>query len=144
MTDVHTPGQTDQTPAPDWRELRREERERRRAARRSGTGAWIGGVVLILLGVVFLLQNLGALELDNWWALFILIPAIGSFAGAWNAYRNSGGQLTGTVIGPLIGGLVLTAVAAAFLFELDWGKIWPLFIILAGIGALVGALARQE
>lgn len=37
-------------------------------------GAWIPGLALIGLGVVFLIQNYLGREIHNWWALFILIP----------------------------------------------------------------------
>jgi riboflavin transporter FmnP len=102
-------------------------------------GPWIGGVVLILLGLIFLVQNLSGAQLGNWWALFILIPAIGSLAAAWRAHQTHG-RLTAAARGPLIGGLVLTLVALIFLLNLNWGQVWPLFLILAGLGALLAAL----
>ena len=34
------------------------------------------GLVLILLGALFLLQRTGMVSLHNWWAIFILIPGI--------------------------------------------------------------------
>jgi hypothetical protein len=42
------------------------------------SGNWIGGAVLIGLGIIFLLQNFMNISLANWWALFIMIPAIGA------------------------------------------------------------------
>jgi len=121
----------------DRRAARRARRAERRAARYGG--AWLVGAALIILGVIFMLQNMGALQLNNWWALFFLLPAAGSFATAYGSYRNQG-RFTATSRGALIGGLVLTALAALFLFDLDWGKLWPVLLILAGIGALVNAL----
>ena len=52
---------------------------------------------MILLGVAFLLRTTGTFDfpLNNWWALFILIPAIGAFDTALRIYRNSNNQLTG-------------------------------------------------
>ena len=45
-------------------------------AGKSRRSSWIGGVILVFLGVLFLLQNIGWLARDgNWWAVFILIPA---------------------------------------------------------------------
>jgi hypothetical protein len=126
----------------DPREMRREERRQRRAERR-GAGGWVGGAVLVILGLVFLLRNTGIFELENWWALFILIPALGSFATAWNNYRNSGGRLTAAVRGPLIGGFILLMVSAAFLFGLDFGLLWPVFLILGGIALLFNALGSS-
>lgn len=132
-------------PEKDWREGRREQRRERREARREGRGSsgWIGGVVLILLGLFFLLQNFSNFELQNWWALFILIPAVSSFANAWNLYRDSGSQFTSAVTRPLLGGTILTFVAAIFLFGIDFGIFWPVLIILGGLMILFnGLLAR--
>jgi multidrug transporter EmrE-like cation transporter len=106
--------------------------------RRKNT-AWIGGAVLIVIGIVFLLQNISGINLGNWWALFILIPALGSLATAWRIYRTHG-RLTSAARGPLVGGVILLLVAAIFLFNLDWGKVWPLFLIIAGVGALATSL----
>jgi hypothetical protein len=119
-----------------WRAERRAWREERRAARRAN-GAWVGGAVLIALGVIFLLQNAGLMTLHNWWALFILIPAFGSFATAYTLYRNSGDRLTYSARGSLIGGLILTFVAGAFLFELSFGVFLPMVLIIAGVGLLL-------
>jgi hypothetical protein len=102
---------------------------------------WLIGVVLIVIGIIFLLQNIRGFPIGNWWALFILIPAIGSLITAWRVYRANG-RLTAAVRGPLVGGFILLLVACAFLFNLDWGKVWPFFLIIAGIGALLGALLR--
>ncbi len=104
---------------------------------RSHSNNWLGGVILIAIGVIFLFSNISGFYLNNWWALFILIPAIGSFGKAWNGYRENG-RLDGEARGGLIGGLILTLVASAFLFNLDWGMIWPLFLIIGGVGALLG------
>lgn len=119
-----------------WRQQRREWREERRAARRT-YGGWVGGAVLIALGLIFLLQNTGLLVLHNWWALFILIPAMGSFGTAYGLYRNAGDRLTYSARGSLIGGIVLTMVACAFLFNLNFGLFWPVLLILAGVGLLL-------
>ncbi len=115
----------------------------------SAIGGWPGphnrsrvaGIVLIVLGAIFLLQNAGLVIPGNWWALFILIPAAGSFVRAWNNYQAAG-NLSGAVRGPLVGGLMLTAVALIFLFDLDWGQLWPVFLIIAGAGALLSGLGR--
>ena len=95
---------------------------------------------MILLGLIFLFQNFGALRLTNWWALFILIPAIASFANAWNVYQDNGGRLTAAARGSLIGGFVLVLITAAFLFSLNVGIYWPIFLVLGGLALLVNAV----
>jgi peptidoglycan/LPS O-acetylase OafA/YrhL len=118
---------------------RMQYRAERRAARYTGGGAWIVGVALIALGAIFMLQNMGTVLIHNWWALFILLPALGSFATAYGAYRNSG-RLTVVARSSLIGGLILTAIAGFFLLDLDWARWWPTLLILVGIGALTNAV----
>jgi hypothetical protein len=106
--------------------------------------SWIVGGVLILIGVVFLLRTVTGLELHNWWALFILIPALGSLVAAWQQFVRNGRQFTAASRGPLIGGLVLLALAAIFLFQIDWAIAWPFILIIAGAGVLLSALRRKR
>ena len=116
---------------------RRAARRDRIAARRTGrSGSWVVGAVLILVGIFTMLQNMTAFQLNNWWALFILIPAVGAFGNAWRAYQ-SGGTLSGPARASLISGFILTMVAAVFLFNLNWNILGPILLILAGIGLLV-------
>jgi hypothetical protein len=139
-------GSSGNTPPPaysDWREQRRAERRSRRDARRRRRAGrpygWIGGAILILLGVALLLQNLNIPFLENWWALFILIPAFGAFAAAWESYRNHG-QLTRAGAGSLVGGGLLTILALALLLNLTSDLFWPLLLIVGGLVLLVVAL----
>jgi hypothetical protein len=71
----------------DRRTARRQRIEERRAGR---SGSWVAGAILILIGIFIMLQNLTSFELENWWALFIMIPALGAFGNAWRAYQNDG------------------------------------------------------
>jgi drug/metabolite transporter (DMT)-like permease len=104
---------------------------------------WFGGAVLIFIGVIFLVKDIPFLHLDNWWALFILIPAFTSLASAWTTYRRQQ-RITSAVRGPLIGGIILICVALIFLFNLDFGRYWPVFLIVAGLGTLIGALIKDK
>jgi hypothetical protein len=112
------------------------------AMRYSGwSGAWLG-VALIAMGLFFLVQNYLGYQLRNWWALFILIPAYGSFIAAWHSWRSRAGAYAAA--GSLTMGILFTAVAAIFLLDLPWGRVWPVFIILAGIGMLLPALVTRR
>ena len=117
--------------------------EQRHDDPRSPRPAWIAGVVLILLGIIFIVRNIAGLALGNWWALFILIPAVGSLMTAFRMYERNGRRFTSASRGPLVGGLVLLAVTAVFLFHLDWAKVWPLILILVGLGLLLTSLERR-
>jgi hypothetical protein len=118
-------------------------RQERRARRGGGAPSWAIGGVLVVVGIVYLVRNVTGVELGNWWALFILIPAIGSLVTAYRMWERNDRRFTAASRGPLIGGIILLGVTAVFLFSLDWGKVWPLFIILVGIGALLSAFERK-
>ncbi len=116
------------------------QRETGRSAK--DTMPWLGGVVLILVGIVFLLRQVSGFELDNWWALFILIPAVGSLATAWRAYDSADRKVTASVRGSLIGGLMMVLIAAIFLFNLDWALFFPAILILTGLGILASSFFK--
>lgn len=111
---------------------------RKRPAAETPTGRTSGlvaGAALILVGTLILIDNWAGLDL-NWWALFILIPAASLLASAWRAYQADG-RLTAAVRGPLVGGAALLLVAGIFIFSLSWVTLWPLFLIIAGLGVLI-------
>lgn len=131
-------------------ELKDEEKEKLDAAeKRQSTrhtaapshperkNAWIPGAILIGLGLIFLVSNVTGFYFHNWWALFILIPGIVNFSNAWNAYREDG-RFSKRARGSLIGGTIITFIAVIFLFNLDWARIWPVFLILVGFNILLG------
>jgi hypothetical protein len=130
----------------DWHEQRYADRAARREARRQRRGgrsyAWVGGAILILVGLALLLQNMGIPFLENWWALFILIPGLGFLAAAWDSYRDSD-RLTRRGAGLLAGGVLLTILAVVFLFGLDFGLAWPVLLIVGGLVLLGAELYRS-
>jgi hypothetical protein len=103
---------------------------------------WVFGGILIVIGVFLLLSNITGRSAGNWWALFILIPAIGSLAGAWRVYQATG-RFNEAVVGPLVGGVILLFVFAMLFFGFNWTLFWPVLLIVAGIGALAGVFARR-
>ena len=100
----------------------------------------IGGITLILLGGIFLLQQNRLLAFDNWWALFVMIPAVILFWTAWIRYGADG--WSPAVIGPLVGALAVTLAAVLLFFDLDWGRLWPVFLIIAGVAGVIRVLTR--
>jgi hypothetical protein len=117
---------------------RREERRERRQERRGG-GEWMLGIILILLAGVVLLNNMKIFTLHNWWALFILLAAFGSFGTAWRTARSAG-HFTRVARGSIIAGIVLVLVTIMFLFSLNWFLLGPILLALAGIGMIINAL----
>ena len=102
------------------------------------------GIAVTLAGVVLLLSSSGTLKLGHWWALLILIPAVGSFAEAFIRLKHAGNRFTRQAAAGLSGGLFLAAVAVMFLFGLDWGRYWGIFIVLAGLSTILSAVGRRD
>ncbi len=123
---------------------RREERRQRREERHSGWmgGEWIIGVVLILVGLLLFGRNLNIVNIQNWWALFILLPALGSFSTAWRIVTRTGGHFNGRARSAVIFGLGLCLVTVIGLFNLNWTIFGPGLLLLVGLGLLInGAVA---
>ncbi len=98
----------------------------------------VAGIVLIGLGIIFFLQQAGVFVLvGNWWAIFILVPGLFLLWRAYTSYNQAQG-LTSEARHQIAGGVTLLVVAGIFIFNLDWGKVWPVFLILAGLWALFG------
>lgn len=114
--------------------------QERRRVRRGDSSLW-GAVILILVGGYFLLQQTGLIRgVFNWWALFILIPAVSSLAAAWAIFRANDYRLNAAVVSPAGGGAVILTVALMFLLNLDWGIYWPLMIVVPGLTMLLSGL----
>ncbi len=103
---------------------------------------WLGGAILILIGVIFLIGEFTSFYLHNWWALFILIPAVNSFANAWSEYQKPK-RFVKAVRNSLVGGVIFTALALILLLGLDFGRLWPIFLIIGGAAMLVTALSQD-
>jgi len=130
---------------------RREARRLRRAERRETRGipsgsTWLVGLILIVLGSAFLIQNMGKFNFPftNWWALFILIPALGAFERALHFYREANNQVTAQGSGAALSGIVLTLVTLGFLFNISWTYFGPALIILVGLGILLNVMIAKK
>jgi hypothetical protein len=135
--------QSSSTSGGDWRELRRRERQARREARR-GHGEWAGpplfALLLIVIGLGLLAQNFGLILPQRWWALLLLLPAVGSLVAAIRAYR--GKESVPETWAAIISGVIFTVLALALFFGLDWGIFWPIVLVLLGAGILARAYWR--
>jgi hypothetical protein len=139
---------SDRPPFTDWRSMRHAAREARRQEIRAWRGAyggswrWAFGAVLVLIGLTVLVQNLTGYFFYNWWALFILIPAIGILGAAWNNYRASG-RLSAYGRSALVGGILLVLLSIGLVLNLNLTIIGPIFLIVAGIAVLITALTPR-
>jgi hypothetical protein len=99
------------------------------------SGSWLPGIILIVLGAIFLAENYFGTTLRNWWALFILIPAASTLSVADGHWRDGA---TSRATGPFIVGVGFLALTIVFLLDLPIGQLWPVFLIVAGLALLIG------
>ena len=102
--------------------------------------AAVFGVILIGLGVIFLLENLGVVDAgrpDQWWPLIVIGFGVSSLIAPKDA-------------GDASAGVVALAVGAFFLLRnfdvIDWRlqDIWPAFLVLAGISLIARSIAERR
>ncbi|MFN2138061.1 MAG: LiaF transmembrane domain-containing protein, partial [Candidatus Promineifilaceae bacterium] len=119
---------------------RRARIDERRDGRYEGGFGWMAGLVFIAIGVCYFLYQYGYLPaLANWWALFLLLPAVGTLAAAVGAYRRRKHLWAPEVVGLFIAAIFFFSLTAAFLFSVDFSWLWPLFLIAAGLVLMGGA-----
>jgi hypothetical protein len=104
-------------------------------------------VAIIAIGVLFLANNLGYplswFDHGNWWAVIILLAAFAPLTRAWEVYQARG-RIDAEVAYYLLSAGAVVLVACLFLFNLDWGVWWPLFVILGGLYTLVPYRRRSR
>lgn len=105
----------------------------------------IGAYILIGIGVVLLLSQLG-IGLDfNWWAIFIALPGLAMLRNAYNARQQSGELSSNDLVQGGIG-IFLVVMAASFLLDINVGflwNLWPLALIAVGVAMIFGNQNRK-
>jgi len=112
-------------------ERRRLERERRRAHWHSPEKHLFSGVVFVIIGFLFLLGNMGLVDLDyvvRFWP--VLLIALGAFriVEARDDFAQSSG-----IFWVVIGGFLLMGTLG--ILRLAFHQLWP--VLLIGLGALM-------
>lgn len=90
------------------------------------------GALLVLLGIYLLLEKSGYIpELENWWALFIILPGLATIGSALKSLTD-GGIITRRIIDRIASGVTIMFVGCVMLFGWRWSQIWPVFLIIIG------------
>lgn len=103
-----------------------------------GNGQLIGGMVLIAIGALFLLDRFNIFDVG--WVFSRFWPSILIFVGVMQIIKGCRRSLTGP--------LVLIAVGAIFqadrlrLFDWRFDRLWPVILIAIGIAMLTDRLRR--
>ena len=92
----------------------------------------IWGIVLIIVGIILGLKALGIFEFNiffkGWWTLFIIIPC---FIGIIKHESK-----TGSIIGLIIGIMLLLDVRDVIDTDLFWKLIIPMIFVVIGISMI--------
>ncbi len=117
----------------------RWDRARDRRHRYNGFRPIFFGLVLILIGVLFFLQNQGLIGADRWWQYFLVGLGIIFLIDA--AFRYRQGPDEGAARGRVIVGVILMGIGIVFLAGASaW---WPLILIVVGVAVIAGGLWRR-
>ena len=124
-----------------------EENKSIRSGINRPSNIWIG-LLLILAGAVVLLNQLDVLPFElNRWALFILFPAFGTLARAYNRYRSTNDLFEMGVMIPALVGLFMLLMSVSLLLgnaiDLKLRVYWPVILIVFGLGLIIGRLRRS-
>lgn len=125
----------------DWRSQRREWREERRARRdQDPLRGLFWGLVLIMVGVLFFVNQQSGIGWDTLWKYILIglgaIFIIDGLAHYWRpAYRYDS-------YGRFIPGVILLFVGIAFLY--NFNQWWPIILIAVGVVILISLLFRRS
>jgi len=108
---------------------------------------WIG-LAFIAGGAIILLNQSGLISFgSNWWAIFIVIPAISSFNNAYNRYRATNNLFDMSVMMPALIGLFMIGLMFNLLsgngWNFNWNLLWPIMLIVIGLGMVFGRSRRE-
>ena len=100
----------------------------------------MGGLILILLGLLFLLATQHYIHWYDWWAYFLLglgaIFILGFIVRSLTAHDRQ------MQTGKLVAGAVMMVIGASHIFGLaSW---WPLILVAVGIILLVSSLKKPS
>lgn len=131
------------TPSDERWERRRQrwEARRQRRAMYGGSGHLVLGGMVVLLGVVFLLQNLGFFYVDRIWDLWpVLLIAMGvsKAVSGPSVRRRAFGAFFIAV------GLVFLANSLGYLPFDVWRLLWPVVLIAWGLLMLLRGFGRRD
>lgn len=121
------------------RRLRWEDRMARRPYRHSGTHGVLFGVIIVAIGSLLLLDNLGIFRFRDIWQYWPVLLI------AWGAAhlidsRTPSGWVWGGIV-TLVGAFLLLDTLDIIVF--NFAVIWPLILIAFGVTVLVRALERD-
>jgi hypothetical protein len=99
----------------------------------SNQGATVGGIVLVGLGVLFLLQQAIGFDLAHYgWPMFIIVPGLALLAGYVLGRRSAAGLAVPGCVVTAVG--LMLAIQNAFNLWETWAYSWTLIVAAVGLG----------
>jgi hypothetical protein len=106
-------------------------------------GSWAGGLVLIALGALFLFNSSAGWHLpQSVWALPLFIAAAGAGLFAVRLALSNDTTGRGSVVGAATAAALLAFMGVVLLLGLNWRDLWPMFVIIPGVGLVAGRLSQ--
>ena len=107
---------------------------------------WVG-LGMIYLGLGFLSKNLNWLDLSrihsNWWAVAILIPALGGLITAIRLALSGDGWQWGAITN-LVLASIFSFVGCIGLLGISWNLLAPILMITVGLIFLMNTLSHRK
>jgi predicted membrane protein len=100
-----------------------------------GRGGLIAGAIIVLIGLAFLLDNLGIIDIGKiwqFWPMLLVLVGVLNFASRHRAW--------GTLL--VLAGVLLQLNQLGKI-HFGWGQFWPLMLIALGLLILWGSLERR-
>lgn len=112
-------------------------------AQRNASGRIFWGLVLIIIGLLFLFDRMGQIDFSD--LFFRYWPLILILAGLWHLVANNFRNAAGGVVLIIVGGIFMLD-KLEILERSAWHYLWPLLLIVLGIWILLGMAPgrRQE
>lgn len=104
------------------------------------SGKIFGGIIVIWLGISFLLREHHYIRHGEWWAYFLLGLGIIFLVEAF--VRMNHPDYHGHYIGRIVAGVILIAIGAAHIYNIeDW---WPIILIALGVIIVILNLRQKQ
>ena len=90
----------------------------------------VWGILLIILGVVFLLGNLSEVSMARLWPVFPLVVGLGFWIAYFENRQNAGILMPGSI-------LVVTSLLFFYCNLTSWSEmelLWPVFVLAPAVG----------
>ena len=104
------------------------------------TGPFLGGMILIWLGLSFYLAQTTVIPWASWWAYFL--TGLGVIIIVHALIRYSRSEYRYPLTGSFVGGAIISIIGLAFLAGMS--DFWPIVLIIIGIAIIVSAVTARR